>query len=85
MDTVRPIANYSALRSYTGRAKAVRITDSVFAGLFILDAADTTTADNGGTVIVGGSGRQRFGPVRRHAGNHSGESSIPSRWRGGDD
>ena len=58
LDTMRPIANYSALRSYTGRAKAVRITDSVFAGLFILDAADTTTADNGGTVIVDGSGRR---------------------------
>ena len=58
LNYAKAMANYSALRSYTGRAKAVRITDSVFAGLFILDAADTTTADNGGTVIVDGSGRR---------------------------
>ena len=57
LDYAKAMANYTALRAYTGRAKVVRITDSRFAGLFILDAVDTTTADNGGTVIVDGSGR----------------------------
>lgn len=58
LDYAKVMANYTALRAYTGRAKVVRITDSRFAGLFILDAADTTTADNGGTLIVGTDGRR---------------------------
>ena len=64
LDYAKAMANYTALRAYTGRAKVVRITDSRFAGLFILDAVDTTTADNGGTVIVEASSAVRhFGFV----------------------
>lgn len=52
------LQNYTALRAYTGRATAVRITASGVAGFFQRDDADVVTADNGGTVIVDASGRR---------------------------
>ena len=58
LDTVVPITDYTALRNYTGRATQVRITDDGIAGLFKYDSTDTTTTDNGGTVIVDSSGRR---------------------------
>lgn len=58
LDDAKPMANYTALRAYTGRATGVRITQAGLAGFFQRDTADTTSADNGGTVIVDGSGRR---------------------------
>lgn len=58
LDNVRPIGNYDHLRAYTGTATQVRITDVGIAGFFYYDAADTTSADNGGTVIVAGNGKR---------------------------
>ena len=52
----KPLANYSNLRAYAGAATQVRITDPGIAGFFYYDANDTTSADNGGTVIVGADG-----------------------------
>lgn len=57
------IANYAALRSYTGPVTAyhVRGVANVFdggSGIFRVDATDTTTADNGGTVLVDAAGRR---------------------------
>lgn len=46
------LPDYAALRAYKGPRKSVYITGAGIAGMFALDAADTTTADNGGTVIV---------------------------------
>lgn len=57
-DNALPMQNYTALRAYTGRALGVRITSAGIAGTFQRDAADTTSADNGGTVIVDGTGRR---------------------------
>ena len=57
LDTVVPIADYTALRNYSGRATQVRITDDGIAGFFKYDPTDTTSADNGGTIIVAGSKR----------------------------
>lgn len=57
-DNARPIADYTALRAYTGRAAQVRITSAGIAGFFYYDAADTVSADNGGTVIVSSNGRR---------------------------
>ena len=54
----KPIANYSTLRAYTGGATQVRITDPGIAGFFYYDAADTSSADNGGTIIVAGNGKR---------------------------
>lgn len=57
-DEAKPLANYAALRAYTGRASGVRITDLLTGGIFERDPSDATTADNGGTVIVDGAGRR---------------------------
>lgn len=53
------LASYTALRAYTGPSKFVNVTGymaltapSPTAGLFTRDDADTTSADNGGTIIV---------------------------------
>lgn len=58
------LADYAALRAYAGSRNAVYVTGyrasakpSAMAGLFVRDVPDTTTADNGGTVIVAGSVR----------------------------
>jgi hypothetical protein len=53
------LTDYTALRAYAGTAKRITITGylvtlapSGIAGTFVRDDSDTTTADNGGTVIV---------------------------------
>jgi len=60
-----PIADYAALRAYTGAQTRVYITGALgtarpagIAGTFQVDASDTTSADNGGTVVVGTDGRR---------------------------
>ncbi len=58
LDDAKPMQSYTALRAYTGRATGVRITQQGIAGFFQRDASDTTSADNGGTVIVDTSGRR---------------------------
>jgi len=59
------IADYTALRAYTGGAKQVSVTGylasaapSGTAGLFTRDDNDTTSADNGGTIIVASNGKR---------------------------
>lgn len=56
-DTVL-LQSYTALRAYTGKSFSVELTAPGIAGRFNRDTSDTTTADNGGTVIVDGSGRR---------------------------
>lgn len=58
LDESKPMANYTALRNYAGRATGVRITQAGLAGFFQRDDVDTTSADNGGTIIVDGAGRR---------------------------
>jgi len=58
LDDAKPMANYTSLRAYTGRATGVRITQTGLAGFFQRDDADTASADNGGTIIVDASGRR---------------------------
>jgi len=58
LDDAKPLQSYTALRAYTGRATGVRITTTGIAGHFYRDASDTTSADNGGTIIVDASGRR---------------------------
>lgn len=56
LDTVKPFSNYAQLRSYSGNATQVRITDPGIAGFFYLDGVTTTTTeDNGGTTICAAS------------------------------
>lgn len=52
------LAGYTALRAYTGGASAVTLTSSGVTGLFVHDIADTTSTDNGATVIVGSDSRR---------------------------
>jgi hypothetical protein len=58
LDDAKPMQSYTALRAYTGRATGVRITTPGVAGFFARSTTDTTSADNGGTIIVDGSGRR---------------------------
>lgn len=60
-----PLADYDALRAYAGTKTRVYITGALgvakpagIAGVFQHDATDTTSADDGGTVIVGIDGRR---------------------------
>ncbi len=57
-DNALPLQNYVALRAYTGRSIGVRITLAGIAGMFQRDASDTTSIDNGGTIIVDASNRR---------------------------
>jgi len=57
------IASYASLRAYTGPITAyyVRGVATLFdggAGVFRVDSADTTSADNGGTILVDAAGRR---------------------------
>lgn len=54
---VSVVANYTALRAYTGSATTISVTDTGIAGIFAYDATDTTSADNGGTIIVASTKR----------------------------
>lgn len=57
LDTVMPITDYNELRDYTGTATQIRITDPGIEGFFYYDPLDTTSTDNGGTIIVAGTKR----------------------------
>ncbi len=59
------LADYVALRAYSGPRKSVYVTGylitaapSGIAGMFIRDDNDTTTTDNGGTTIVAANGKR---------------------------
>jgi hypothetical protein len=54
------LLDYSALRLYSGALKAVSLTRSGIAGDFVVNAADTTSADNGATIIVDAIGRRWY-------------------------
>lgn len=46
------LLDYAALRSYTGSATYVVITQNKISGLFAKDPSDTTSSDDNGTIIV---------------------------------
>ena len=52
------MSGYADLRSYGGTARTLILTRDGIAGTFQLDTADTTSTDNGGTVIVDAAGRR---------------------------
>lgn len=52
------LPGYEALRSYAGNARNAVISAPSIAGNFTVDDADTTSTDNGGTVIVTSSGKR---------------------------
>lgn len=58
LDSAKPMADYAALRAYTGRATSVRITQTGLAGFFARVAGDASSPDNGGTIIVDALGRR---------------------------
>lgn len=61
LDNAKPMENYTALRSYTGRATGVRITQIGLAGFFqrlTIGDPEYAASDNGGTIIVDASGRR---------------------------
>lgn len=62
---VSMVANYAAMRLLTGTATSAYVTGylgssapSGIAGLFTRDDTDTTSADNGGTIIVASNGKR---------------------------
>jgi hypothetical protein len=61
----RHVADYASLRATVADVKAIYVTGylasttpSGIAGMFVRDDSDTTTADNGGTVIVASNGKR---------------------------
>ena len=52
----RPLANYNALRNYSGNASIIRITQSGLAGYFSPDPNDSISIDDGGCVIIDETG-----------------------------
>lgn len=52
------LADYAALRAFTGTEKHIQIVSPGIAGLFYYDAADTISVDNGGTIIVASNGKR---------------------------
>lgn len=50
------LPDYNALRAYAGPRKSVYVTSSGITGMFVRDDSDTTSADNGGTIIVATNG-----------------------------
>ena len=56
-DAIR-LQSYTALRAYSGGAVVVDITNAGIAGRFSVVSGDTTSADNGGTLIVDANGRR---------------------------
>lgn len=53
---VFPLADYNSLRNYSGVFNYVEIQSPSIFGTFYKDSSDTTSVDNGGTVIVSQSG-----------------------------
>ena len=51
------LADYTALRAFTGNETHVQVIGTGIAGLFKVDVTDTTSADNGGTILVDALGR----------------------------
>lgn len=68
------LLDYTALRAYGGALGIIILYDLTIAGVFVLDASDSTTADNGGTVIVDATSRRW---KRQHEGNE-----VHARWWG---
>lgn len=58
LDKAKPIADYVALRAYTGNATQVRITNNDISGFFYYDFTDAASTDNSGTVIVSSNGKR---------------------------
>lgn len=56
-DTIR-MQSYTSLRSYSGASGLVLLTTPGISGSFVLDRIDTTSSDDGATVIVGAGGRR---------------------------
>lgn len=57
-DRAKPLQSYAVLRTYTGKQTLVDITQRGIFGRFYYDDTDTTSADNGATIIVGTDGRR---------------------------
>lgn len=54
------VSVYSELRQYRGPSPSVRVVSSTIGGLFIYNSSDTTSSDNGGTIIVDVLGRRWY-------------------------
>ncbi len=57
-EAVVTMPGYAELRAYGGTARTVMLTRDGIAGTFQLDASDTASTDNGGTIIVDALGRR---------------------------
>ena len=57
-DAAAALANYAALRAYTGGKTLAQLTGDGISGGFVYQPSDTTSTDNGGTLIVGADGRR---------------------------
>lgn len=77
---VEILADYTALRAYSGSADVIYVDDNKMSGAFRRDAADTTSTDNSGTIIVSGSVRWKRvydGPMSAYWFGVVGDGSTP--------
>lgn len=65
--------DYTTFRAYSGILKSVLVLAPGISGQFVRDDADTTSADNGGTIIIDASGRRW---------KRSGSGRLDARWFG---
>lgn len=49
---------YAEIRSYAGNSKSIYVASAGISGGFYLDSSDSTSQDNGGTILVGANGRR---------------------------
>jgi hypothetical protein len=52
------VTDYTALRAYSGRSTQITVTSTGISGVFVYDSTDTTSSDNGGTIIVDSANRR---------------------------
>lgn len=57
-DNIQVLKTYDSLRNYNGLSTQIYISDTTgIGGMFVYDSSDTTSTDNGATIIVSGSKR----------------------------
>ena len=52
------VTDYASLRAYSGNATIIQVMKNGIAGWFSYDSTDTTSTDNGGTIIVSTNGKR---------------------------
>jgi hypothetical protein len=58
LNNSKTLSDYTALRAYSGTATGIRLSKTGISGVFYYDSTDTSSSDNGGTIIVCSNGKR---------------------------